>query len=539
MANSLHHVKPSEEPVRRTPSQRHRKAVLYARVSSEEQEKEGFSIPAQLKLLRDYALQQGLDLVSEYLDVETAKKPGRPGFTAMVAFFNKETKRKHLDDRCRVLLVEKTDRLYRNLKDYVTIDDLDVEVHFVKENVVLSPDSHSSEKFMHGIKVLMAKNYVDNLGEEVRKGLREKAEQGVWPRKAPLGYRNFVRPDGKKGIEPDPDSAPLVRRMFEWYATGNYSLHQVVQMVKDSGLNFGRCHNLAATAHAIFCNRIYYGEFKWNGKIYQGVHAPLIPRELWQRVQEMMRRRGTRKPRRVRHVFAFSGLLTCGHCGCALVGEIKKGRYIYYHCTGYKGKCPERYVREEVLEARFTKVLRDLRFDADVLGWVTEALRESHVDERQFHEAAVAKLRAEYDRLQNRIDSMYLDKLDGRISVEFFDAKSSEWRVEQRRILQAMHDHQAANENYLEEGVRLLELANHAAELFEKQEPREKRRLLDFVLSNSSWKGGELVPQYRQPFEMIGHAATACADRKATGSSPDDLHQVMYPRQDSNLQPTD
>ena len=98
----------------------------------------------------------------------------------------------------RVILVEKTDRLYRNLKDWVTLDELDIEIHLVKEGIVLSRDSKSSEKFVHGIKVLMAKNYIDNLSEEARKGMQEKAEQGIWPSKAPLGYRNVTGPDGKK-----------------------------------------------------------------------------------------------------------------------------------------------------------------------------------------------------------------------------------------------------------------------------------------------------------------------------------------------------
>ena len=83
------------------------------------------------------------------------------------------------------MLVEKTDRLYRNLKDWVTLDDLDLEIHFVKENVILSHDSRSSEKFIHGIKVLMAKNYIDNLSEETKKGMLEKAEQGIYPTVAP------------------------------------------------------------------------------------------------------------------------------------------------------------------------------------------------------------------------------------------------------------------------------------------------------------------------------------------------------------------
>jgi site-specific DNA recombinase len=124
-------------------------------------------------------------------------------------------------------MAEKTDRLYRNLKDWVTLDELELEIHFVKENVVLSADSRSSEKFMHGIKVLMAKNYIDNPSEETRKGMTEKAEQGIWPSYAPFGYRNVLGENGKKTIEPDPELAPVVRQMFEWYATGRYSVREI------------------------------------------------------------------------------------------------------------------------------------------------------------------------------------------------------------------------------------------------------------------------------------------------------------------------
>src|SRR6266567_1012397 len=140
-------------------------AVLYARVSSKEQEKEGFSIPAQLKLLRGYAEEHGFTVSQDYIDIETAKRAGRTGFTAMVEFFKKQRKTKAGADTRRILLVEKTDRLYRNLKDWVTLDDLDLEIHLVKENVILTHDSRSSEKFMHGIRVLMAKNYIDNLSD--------------------------------------------------------------------------------------------------------------------------------------------------------------------------------------------------------------------------------------------------------------------------------------------------------------------------------------------------------------------------------------
>src|ERR1700755_1341244 len=122
-----------------------KQAVVYARVSSKEQEKEGFSIPAQLKSLKEYATVQGFMVAREYVDVETAKQSGRAAFGEMVAYLRAHSS-------VRVLLVEKTERLYRNLKDWVTVDELEVEIHFPKEGVVLSRDSRSSEKFMHGIK---------------------------------------------------------------------------------------------------------------------------------------------------------------------------------------------------------------------------------------------------------------------------------------------------------------------------------------------------------------------------------------------------
>jgi site-specific DNA recombinase len=118
-------------------------------------------------------------------------------------------------------------------------------------------------------------------------------------------------------------------------------------------------------------------------------------------------------------------------------------------------------------------------------------------------------LQSEYSRLHGRIDAMYVDKLDGQIDASFFDRRASEWRLEQDRLLHLIADHQAANQTYLEEGVQVLELAKRAHSLFQTQEPREKRRLLDFVLSNCSWKGGELTAVFRQPFDILVDANSA------------------------------
>jgi site-specific DNA recombinase len=231
-------------------------AVVYARVSSKEQEKEGFSISAQLKLLHDYALEQELRVITDFIDVETAKAAGRSQFGEMIKFLQ-------IQKDVRIVLVEKTDRLYRNFKDYVTLEDLDLIVHLVKENEVLSKDSRSHTKFIHGIKVLMAKNYIDNLSEETKKGMREKAEQGHYPSFAPLGYQNNRE---TKRVDIDPEVAPLIRTLFEWYATGNYSLLQVRNMARKlmeaEGLAFPHAKRLTkSTVEHILKNPIYYGDF--------------------------------------------------------------------------------------------------------------------------------------------------------------------------------------------------------------------------------------------------------------------------------------
>jgi DNA invertase Pin-like site-specific DNA recombinase len=517
-----------------------KQAVIYARVSSKEQEKEGFSIPAQLKLLKEYASAQGFAVAKEYVDVETAKQTGRAAFSEMVAYL-----KAHPD--VRVMLVEKTDRLYRNLKDWVTVDELEVEIHFPKEGVVLSRGSRSSEKFMHGIKVLMAKNYIDNLSEEARKGMQEKAEQGIWPTVAPIGYRNVAGADGKKIIEPDPGSAPLIARLFEWYATGTLSLKEVALKARAAGLVYRKSGVPVpvSTVQATLRNRLYTGEFEWGGHVYLGKHQPLVTHELWERVQGVLDGRHAKKNRRMKHDFAFSGLIACGHCGCSVVGEIKKQRYVYYHCTGYADKCQgnpatcrRKYVREERLEAQFTELLGRLKFDDEVLSWVQDALHASHADKRREQEEAITRLRAEHDRLQRRLDAMYVDKLDGRVDAAFFDKMAAEWRSEQARCQREIERHREADKSYMDEGVQILELARNAQRLFERQEPRQKRRLLDFVLSNCTWEDGEVVATFRQPFDLLAETAVSASHAAADEATKTAKSEIWLPGPDSNQRPT-
>ena len=130
------------------------------------------------------------------------------------------------------------------------------------------------------------------------------------------------------------------------------------------------------------------------------------------------------------------------------------------------------------------------------------ALRSGHEDEKRYHNEMVASLQREYARLQHRLDQMYVDKLDGNISQDLHDQKSTEWQNEQTTILRKHEKHQNADTSYIDEGIGILELSNRAWELYKKQEMAEERRLLDYAFSNSTWAGGKLTPNYRKPFDL-------------------------------------
>ncbi len=156
-------------------------------------------------------------------------------------------------------------------------------------------------------------------------------------------------------------------------------------------------------------------------------------------------------------------------------------------------------------------------------------MRASHHDEKRYYDDVVALLRAEYDKLQQRIGAMYVDKLDGPIDVGFFDRKSAEWRSEQQECLATIARHQNANQTYFDEGVQLLELAQKAGEMFRTQPSNQKRRLLGFVLSNCTWKGGELTATYRQPFDLLAKNIVEFSQRKRSGEPETAISEIWLP----------
>lgn len=505
-----------------------RKAVSYLRVSSKEQQELGFSIPSQKRLLREYAKANNLEIVQEFSEAETAKKAGRKEFGKMIKFLKRGSSPK-------IVLVEKTDRLYRNIKDWVILDDLDLEIHLVKENLVLSVDSRSSEKFMHGIKVLMAKNFIDNLSEESSKGMREKARQGLYPSNAPLGYLNDPV---SKTIHPDNHRAPEVRRLFEHYAAKKPSYARMADFAESIGLKSRRGFRVSPELiRKLLRNPIYIGDVPWNGEIFKGKHEPLISRDLFLEVQGRLG--GSHNPQIQNHHFAFRGLLTCGNCGCLITPERKKGKYVYYHCTHNGSPCTEKSIREEGLMEQLGESLKLMAITPERAEWLRQALQESHLDQKEYQKKETKRATQGIEEIHHKQGILYDDKLAGVIPPLFWEKKFKELEEQKEKFQADIERISGATADYYEDGIKLIELGQRAYSLYVMADEDEKRNLLDFVYQNCTLKGGKVSIEFRKPFDLYVDAALLEKKLTEENETFEANHPVWYPRRDSNPRPPD
>jgi DNA invertase Pin-like site-specific DNA recombinase len=465
-----------------------RTAVLYARVSSREQREEGFSIEAQVKLLRAAAAKEGLEIAREFIEVESAKATGRKEFTEMVNYFKRNR-------TCRILLAEKTDRLYRNFRDALALEDLDINIYFVKENEWISKDSKSQSKLMHDIRLAMARNYSENLREEVKKGMSEKASQGTYPGRAPFGYRNNT---ATRAIEIHPEKSATAQRVFELFASGKYSLLSLSKEIRRVTGTYISKTNL----HKMLLNPFYIGYFNFRGQKYKGNQPIFIHPDTYAQAQSVLR--GYNRPKHNKHSFAFRGLLTCAHDNCVVTAELKKQKYVYYHCTGYRGPCALPRFKEQEIAERLGSVLKDVQIPADVARTIDVSLQRVHVQMQSKTGQERARLERELTSLRARMDAAYADKLDGHITAEFWQRKQADWQNEEFRTNAQIS---ALAEDKSSERVltmqRILELAQNAHSLYLTRPPAEQADLLRMVVSNCAIDAVSLYPTYRKPFDMI------------------------------------
>lgn len=498
------------------------KCILMARISSEEQES-GFSLEAQENLLLDYAQEKEFKIAKRFIFTESAKESDkRKIFKDILDYL--ET---HND--CHLWLVEKTDRISRNFEDYILVDkwlkkDDQNKVIFVKQNLTVHKNSLAHEKFMWGIHTLLANNTINNSSDEIKKGMRQKAENGCFPGKAPLGYINrqtIISSDiVLRTIDIDPVRLPLIEKAFKYYASGNYTLTTLAEKMYQEGLTTKAGRKLSKTImDEVLKDDFYIGWFDWNKKKYKGTHPHAVSRELFDLVQIQLGSRTAGKLRK--HAFTYKGLIRCV-CGYAATGTIEK-KYIYYGCSHYKPCNQKKYINEEKVNEQVGALLDSLKMPDDILEILKEQLKSEHTSEMSIQNKVLEDLKRRLTVLKNRLDILYNDKLDGIINLETYQEKQKQISEQIEEITGQIEKYNNKSIDYAQTGSIILELASHAKDIFLHRTSDEKRLLLSFVISKIVLRDGNLEFQLKKPFDII-----------LNGFKSKD----WCPHQDSNLEPS-
>lgn len=393
------------------------------------------------------------------------------------------------------------------------MDNSNPKIHCVKQGLVLDKDSKSHEKFMWNIFVTLADQYSNNLSEETRKGLNEKASQGWYPGNHKRGYRTIGELGHKTWVvDTERSDSRYIPVAFELYDTGNYTLRTLCIEMFEQGWKSSVGKPISSSEmHIILSDCFYCGEFVWHDNHHKDAkHEPLVSKELYYRVQERMTRKLTGKYRK--HEFLFgNGLLICGECGYSITAESQKG-HSYYHCTNHNRSCTQRkFVREEALEQQIVNVLGGLIvINQKVLEWIRKALKESHQSESEYHVTTLKELDEQLLQADKRLSKLYDDYVDEVVNKDFYETKKRQFEEDQDAIIQAKENHVKANIDYMQLGINLFELSQMGKDLYQNYATKEeKRELLNFVFSNLKLKDEKLVPTYQNGFQILSERANS------------------------------
>ena len=487
------------------------KYILYARKSSESEERQVLSIESQVKEVKAMAQRLGINVTEVLMESQSAKRPGRPIFNGLV--------KRIYSGEFKGVLTWKLDRLARN-----PIDGSSVVWAFDegKLSEIITPHgtfyNNSSDKFLMQIEFGIAKKYVDDLSDNVKRGNRAKLEKGWLPGLAPLGYLNEPR---ERTIVPDPERFLQVRRMWDLLIEGKRVSE--IAMIANEQWGFrmrvfrkqNREKISVNSLYKIFNNTFYYGLLERPEGTFQGKHEPMITEEEYWQAQDILGSHG--RPRPKKHTFAFTGLIRCGECGAMITAEGHTNRYgyhyTYYRCTKKKSKCSQKYV-----------------CDTDLDNSIVEILKHITIPKR-FVDSAVKQLK----RLQE-MDSENNDMTTDSLSKALFGCKKKLENLNQMRLRDLIGD-----DEYLEEKKRLLGekaiieknlsggkevtqkvfeqaaatfiFAGSALERFNKGALEDKRTVFKGLGSNFLLKDKKLTIQIEKPFVIIGNAISSLKAR--------------------------
>ena len=482
------------------------KALTIARVSTEEQRDAGNSLPAQIERMQGYCIRKGFDILDSFSFDESAYKTKRDEFDTILTRIQQSKEK-------LAVCFDKVDRFSRNVFDkrvamlYELAMQDKIELHFASDNLVITSSISAVEKFHFGINLGLAKYYSDAISDNTRRAFEQKRRNGEWTGKGPVGYSNIIDSKGNKDIVFDEERAHHIRRAFELYATGNYSIKKVRNEITKDGLRTidGKPIAMSMVGH-LLKNPFYYGVAKSKRGLFPHKYMPLVTKELWDKCQQVSSSWGKKPFQYAAKPHIFRGLLRCARCGCAMSPETAKGKYVYYSCTNAKKDlCDKKvYIPEKDLLKPVYEILEALNtLPQEKIDEVVEGLKTSHQSKQAYHGNAVAGLRKEYDLLQQRVEKSYIDYLDERITQDAYDRYVQQFKGRQQEINLLLEDHTEADESYYIAASTVLNLAKRALDIFESSEVPEKRALLNFLLQNCVVDGKTPAFSLRSPFDTI------------------------------------
>ncbi len=469
---------------------------LYARKSTDTEEKQILSIEAQLTELRIFAQREKLTIKQEFIEAMTAKTPGRPIFNEMIT----RIERGEADG----IVAWHPDRLARNSVDGGRIIYL-LDTRQIQQ--LKFPtfwfENTPQGKFMMNIAFGQSKYFIDNLSENVKRGQRQKLRRGEWPSFPPIGYASD---DTSKKLVIDSIKGPLVRDLFESYATGEYTLPDLKKISGRKGLVSRTRKPLSVSQiHRILTSIFYYGLMNFNGEAHQGRHEPLISKELFDQVQRSLVRNG--KPNKYhKKYFPLLGLAVCASCGCSITAERQKGHH-YYRCTKKRGKCAEPFVREERLAEQVRAAVARVALPTEVYQKMLAAWSQERDEISQPIARKKAELAIQIRDIQTKLDRLLDTHLEGLIDKAQFQSKKEALLKNKIDLEENLKSLEQGATGWLEPCREFLEVAHQAHQRAASENLESQRDFLKKIGSNFRLAAKTLHFDYSLPWRLL--AATA------------------------------
>jgi len=481
-----------------------RKFFIYARKSTDSEDRQVRSIQDQIAEIKELAKKENLEIVDILVEKQTAKKPGRPIFAEML---------KRIEaGEAEGILAWHPDRLARNSVDGGQIIYL-VDTGVIKE--LKFPtfwfENTPQGKFMLSIAFGQSKYYIDNLSENIKRGHRQKLKQGLWPQMAPLGYLNDTK---TKQIYIDKEKAPLIKKAFEFYATGKYTLKELRKIVNDLGLR-GRKDKLLSVSNYQYLlqNPFYYGVMRYNGEYYEGKHEPIIAKKLFDGCQEVMKTKSKSQKADKMKFFLYRGLFKCGECGYTITADRKikpSGKsYTYYYCTkkNPNHKCSQNvFTREEKISFQIKEIIQKVSLPDDWADWMIKELEKEKEQKAQSSRFFAQKIEAEIKKIDEKLDKLMNAYLENALSLEEYRQVKNKF-VDQKQILKdKLTAFEQKSDNRFEPTIKFINSLKQS-QIAALQENREQSRdFLKKIGSNFRLSGQKLFFDFKNPYKIIAFA---------------------------------